>query len=165
VLLKTVTDYLKTTHGSKAEIANEINGVSDMISGDTFTIPLFVIFLLFLSQVSDAVAVVRNSFRSEPQTTPVEDRSVDDEVLNEVEHFVQGHDLLVTLPGATLSLSPRHLDHNEVTATLKFNHKQGRAATLEEGNFSTGRLQGRLPIMFSVSGRDAICARKYTYLI
>lgn len=85
-------------------------------------------------QVSDAVAIVRNSFNPEKQPTPAEDRSVDDEALNEVERFVQGHDLLVALPGATLNLSPRHLDRNEVTMTMKFNHKQGKAATLGEGN-------------------------------
>lgn len=85
-------------------------------------------------QVSDAVALIRNSFNPEHQTTPSEDRSVDDEVLNEVGHFVQGHDLLVTLPGATINLSPRHLDHDEVTISLKFSQEQGRASTVDEGN-------------------------------
>ncbi|KDR14186.1 hypothetical protein L798_11594, partial [Zootermopsis nevadensis] len=87
-------------------------------------------------KVSDAVALIRNSFNPEHQTTPSEDRSVDDEVLNEVGHFVQGHDLLVTLPGATLNLSPRHLDHDEVTISLKFSQEQGRASTVDEGRRS-----------------------------
>jgi hypothetical protein len=88
----------------------------------------------YLLQVSEAIAVVRNSFNPEKQTSPGVVRSVDDEVLNEVEHYVQGHDLLVKLPGATLNLSPRHLDQNEITAKLKFNHKQDRATTVDEGN-------------------------------
>lgn len=114
---------------------NEINGMSVLISVDEclYCAPPQCCLWPVL-QVSEAVAIVRNSFNSEQQTTPAEDRSVDDEVLNEVEHFVQGHDLLVKLPGATLNLSPRNLDHNEVTMTLNFNHKQGRAATLDEGN-------------------------------
>jgi hypothetical protein len=85
-------------------------------------------------QVSEAVAIVRNSFNTERQATPGEARSVDDEVLNEVEHYVQGHDLLVRLPGATLNLSPRRLDDNELTATLKFEDRQGKAVTVNEGN-------------------------------
>lgn len=85
-------------------------------------------------QVSEAVAIVRNSLNPKKQESTGEFRSVDDEVLNEVEQYVRGHDLLVQLPGATLNLSPRLLDDNEIMVNLKFNDRQGKDVTLNEGN-------------------------------
>lgn len=65
--------------------------------------------------------------------TPGEVRSAEEEALKELGNYVQGHDLLVKLPGATLNLSPRHLDVNELTMTLKFNERHSKAATVVEG--------------------------------
>ena len=59
---------------------------------------------------------------------------MEEEALKELGNYVQGHDLLVKLPGATLNLSPRHLDDNELTMTLKFNERNSKAATVVEGN-------------------------------
>jgi hypothetical protein len=85
-------------------------------------------------QISEAVAIVRNSLNPKRRLPTEEVRSVDDQVLNEVDQYVRGHDLLVQLPGATLNLSPRLLDHNEITANLKFNDRQGKDVTVNEGN-------------------------------
>jgi len=84
--------------------------------------------------VSEAVSIVRNTFNPDKVVTPGEVRSVEEEALKELGNYVQGHDLLVKLPGATLNFSPRHLDDNELTMTLKFNDKKGKAATVVEGN-------------------------------
>jgi hypothetical protein len=84
--------------------------------------------------VSEAVAIIRNTFNPDKEVTPGEIRSVEDEALKEVENYVQGHDVLLKLPGATLNLSPRHLDDNELTMTLKFDNKKSKAATVVEGN-------------------------------
>lgn len=84
--------------------------------------------------MSEAVSIVRNTFNPDKEVTPGEVRSVEEEALKELENYVQGHDLLVKLPGATLNLSPRHLDDNELTMTLKFNDKNSKAATMVEGN-------------------------------
>jgi len=84
--------------------------------------------------VSEAVSIVRNTFNPDTGVTPGEVRSVEEEVLTEVGNYVQGHDLLVKLPGGTLNLSPRHLDDNELMMTLKFNDKKSKAATVVEGN-------------------------------
>ncbi|XP_069679316.1 uncharacterized protein [Periplaneta americana] len=87
-------------------------------------------------KVSEAVAVVRNSFNPENLPRTGDARSLDDDVLNEVEHYVQSYDYLVKLPGATLNFSPRRLDDNEVTMTFKLDQKQGRDITPEEGRKS-----------------------------
>jgi hypothetical protein len=84
--------------------------------------------------VSEAVAIVRNSLNLVKQGSTDEVRSVEDEALNEVEQYIRGHDLLVQLPGATLNLSPRLLDHNEIMVALKFDNRQGKDVTLDEGN-------------------------------
>jgi hypothetical protein len=84
--------------------------------------------------VSEAVSIVRNTFNPDTRVTPGEVRSVEEEVLTELGNYVKGYDLLVKLPGATLNLSPRHLDDNELTMTLKFNDKKSKAATVVEGN-------------------------------
>jgi hypothetical protein len=99
-----------------------------------FCILRHVSWLLSVLQVSDAVAIVRNSLNPEKQRSTDEVRSANDEVLNEVEQYVRGHDLLVQLPGATLNLSPRLLDDNEIMVTLKFNGRQHKDVTLVEGN-------------------------------
>jgi hypothetical protein len=84
--------------------------------------------------VSEAVSIVRNTFNPDKGVTPGEVRSVEEEALKELGNYVQGHDVLVTLPGATLNLSPRHLDDNELTMTLKLNDRSSKAATVVEGN-------------------------------
>jgi hypothetical protein len=84
--------------------------------------------------VSEAVSIVRNTLNPDKVVTPGEVRSVEEEALKELGNYVQGHDLLVKLPGATLNFSPRHLDDNELTVTLKFNEKRGKADTVAEGN-------------------------------
>jgi hypothetical protein len=84
--------------------------------------------------VSEAVAIVRNTFNPDKEVTSGEVRSVEDEALKEMENYVQGHDLLVKLPGAMLKLSPRHLDDNELMMTIKINEKKSRTATVVEGN-------------------------------
>jgi len=84
--------------------------------------------------VSEAVSIVRNTFNPDKEVTHGEVRSVEEEVLKELGNYVQGHDLLVKLPGATLNLSPRHMDDNELTMTLKLNDKNSKAPTVVEGN-------------------------------
>jgi hypothetical protein len=84
--------------------------------------------------VSEAVSIVRNTFNPDKVVTLGEVRSVEEEALKELGNYVQGHDLLVIIPGATLNFSPRHLDDNELTMTLKFNDKKSKAATVVEGN-------------------------------
>ena len=83
--------------------------------------------------MSEAVSIVRNTFSPDKGVTPGEVRSVEEEALKELGNYVQGHDLLVKIPGATLNFSPRHLDDNELMMTLKFNDKNSRAATVVEG--------------------------------
>ena len=58
---------------------------------------------------------------------------MEEEALKELGNYVQGHDLLVKLPGATLSFSPRRLDDNELMMTLDFNDRSGKTATVVEG--------------------------------
>jgi hypothetical protein len=85
-------------------------------------------------QVSEAVTIIRNSLKPDNRVSAEEVRSLDDEVLNEVEQYVRGHDLVVQLPGATLNLSPRLLDDNEITANLKFSDRQSKEVSQNEGN-------------------------------
>jgi hypothetical protein len=85
-------------------------------------------------QVSEAVSIVRNSLKPKRTVSTEEVRSVDDEALNEVEQYVRSHDLLVQLPGATLNLSPRLLDDDELSANLQFSDRQGKGVTVNEGN-------------------------------
>ena len=59
---------------------------------------------------------------------------MEEEAVKELGNYVQGHDVLVKLPGATLNLSPRHLDDNELTMTLNFSDKNSKTATAVEGN-------------------------------
>ncbi|KAJ9577063.1 hypothetical protein L9F63_006343 [Diploptera punctata] len=78
-------------------------------------------------KVSDAVEIVRNSFNPEKRTPVESGRSDDDEVLDEVEQYIKSHDMVVNLPGgATLNLSPRGLDDNEIDATFKFDQVEGK---------------------------------------
>ena len=78
-------------------------------------------------QTSEAVEIVRNSFNPERETPVESGRSDDDQVLDELERFIESHDMVVNLPGgATLNLSPRRLDDNEIDATLKFDKVEGR---------------------------------------
>ena len=74
---------------------------------------------------------------------------MEEEALKELGNYVQGHDLLVKLPGATLNFSPRHLDDNELTMTLKFNERNSKAPTVVEGNCTTsedGRFRDTMKI-------------------
>ena len=83
--------------------------------------------------MSEAVSIVRNTFNPDKVVTPGEVRSVEEEALKELGNYVQGHDLLVKLPGATLNFSPRRLVDNELMMTLNFNDRSGKAATVVEG--------------------------------
>lgn len=70
--------------------------------------------LIFSPQVSDSVTVVKNS----------ESPSIDNDgrgFVDQLEDFVKTHDMFVRLPftDTTLGVSPRNLDNNELSFSLR----------------------------------------------
>jgi hypothetical protein len=65
--------------------------------------------------VSDAVSIARNSVSTE------EGRGL----LEQLQNYVQTHDLMVRLPGAShLTLSSRNIDNGELNLNLKFDQEE-----------------------------------------
>jgi hypothetical protein len=72
--------------------------------------------------VSDNVSVVRNSVNTE------EGRGL----LEQLQNYVQTHDVMVSLPGAShLTLSSRNIDNGELNLSLKFDQEESSANTTE----------------------------------
>jgi hypothetical protein len=72
--------------------------------------------------VSDNVSVVRNSVNAE------EGRGL----LEQLQNYVQTHDVIVSLPGAShLTLSSRNIDNGELNLSLKFDQEESTASATE----------------------------------
>jgi len=78
--------------------------------------------------VSDNVSVVRNSVNTE------EGRGL----LEQLQNYVQTHDVMVSLPGAAhLTLSSRNIDNGELNFSLKFDQEES-SANANEGKHIIG---------------------------
>jgi len=76
--------------------------------------------------VSDNVSVVRNSVNTE------EGRGL----LEQLQNYVQTHDVIVSLPGAShLTLSSRNIDNGELNLNLKFDQEESSASATEGKHF------------------------------
>ena len=72
--------------------------------------------------MSDNVSVVRNSVNTE------EGRGL----LEQLQNYVQTHDVMVSLPGAShLTLSSRNIDNGELNLSLKFDQEESSANATE----------------------------------
>jgi len=72
--------------------------------------------------VSDNVSVVRNSVKTE------EGRGL----LEQLQNYVQTHDVMVSLPGASLlTLSSRNIDNGELNLSFKFDQEESSANATE----------------------------------
>jgi len=77
-------------------------------------------------QVTDNMAVVRNS-------APTEDGRG---VLDQLQNYVQSHDVLVSLPGDTqLTLSSRNINNGEINLSLKFDQDDSADNAAEGKHF------------------------------
>lgn len=95
-----------------------------------------------LPQVSENIELVRNSEAS--VTSARSDHSQTD-VLDEVENYISTHDVVAKLPfeylqGASLRISPRNLDNDELTVSIKLPAQREGKAVAGEGTIQISAL-------------------------
>lgn len=93
-------------------------------------------------QLSENVEIVQND---EGRTSRSEKPEMD--ILDHLTNYIKSHDVVATLPGSflegtTLTMSPRNLDNDEVTVSVKFSEdaKREGKALQEEGESIDYRL-------------------------
>lgn len=88
----------------------------------------------FHSQVSENIELVRNS--EAPVTSGRSDTS-NHNVLDEIENYISTHDVVAKVPyleGTSVRISPRNLDNDELSVSIKLpTEREGKA--VGEGNF------------------------------
>lgn len=124
-----------------------LNLLDDVLRKDSFKVstakkifPSFYGFLLTkrIAQVTDGVSIVPNENQVKEK---VSGRSSESGFLDQLENYIKGHDLIVKTPagflqGATFKLSPRNLDDNELSMSVKLPSDDGDSFT-ERGKNST----------------------------
>lgn len=91
---------------------------------------MYEIYWKYYAKVTEDVSVVRNVAAEEAEEPRGNENWVDAAL-----RYVTQHDVVLALPGdSTLTVSPRRLAEDQVTATLRFPTNNGRS--MEEGTSS-----------------------------
>lgn len=107
---------------------------------------IFFFLFIFLLQLSENLEIVQNG--QEARVSRSEKSDMD--FLDHLTNYIKSHDVIASLPGdyfkgTTLTMSPRNLDNDELTLSLKFSEdsREGKAIQAEEGNFLGNRFSFR----------------------
>lgn len=90
--------------------------------------------MISVQQVSDNIELVRN----DAVVTTARSAGQSD-MLDEIENYISTHDVVAKLPfeymqGASLKISPRNLDNDELTVSIKLPAQREGKAVAGEGN-------------------------------